>query len=62
MLAAYYMFTNKTFSIDIFRLTYCLRHIEDHWKENDLDIVSYLLYAVTFGIQDMINTLKTNNM
>ena len=56
------MFTNKTFSIDIFRLTYCLRHIEDHWKENDLDIVSYLLYAVTFGIQDMINTLKTNNM
>lgn len=62
MLAAYYMFTHQTFNIDIFRLTYCLRHIEDNWFENNLDIVAYLLYAVTFGIEEMINTLETNNM
>jgi hypothetical protein len=62
MLAAYYMYTNQTFSIDIFRLTYCLRHIEDSWKTNDMEIVTYMLYAVTFGIQNMIQTLQTNNM
>jgi hypothetical protein len=62
MLAANYMFVNRTFSIEMFRLTYCLRHIEDSWNQNDLDIVSYLLYAVTFGLQNMIQILKTDNM
>lgn len=62
MLAAYYMYTNLTFSVDIFRLTYCLRHIEDCWKEYDLDLVTYMLRAVTYGIQNLIATLQSNNM